>query len=72
VINSNALLIQGLSGYMKLVETAIVSVLESVEDEQTFSILAFMKDNPLGPHLDTIVRMFAQESLLKRLSLMKI
>jgi hypothetical protein len=30
---------------MKLVEIAIVSVPESIENEQTFSILAFMKDN---------------------------
>ncbi len=42
----------------------MVLVLESIEDEQTFSILTFMKDklrNKLGLHLDTIVRMFAQE-----------
>jgi hypothetical protein len=35
-----------------------------VEDEQTFSMLAFMKDklcNKLGLCLDTNVRMFAQE-----------
>ncbi len=35
-----------------------------VEDEQTFSTLAFMKDklcNKLGLHLDTIIRMFAQK-----------
>lgn len=72
VINSNALWTQRLSGYMKLVEIAIVSVPESIENEQTFSILAFMKDNWLGPYLDIIVRMFAQESLLKRLSFTKI
>jgi len=42
----------------------VVLVLEFIEDEQTFSILAFMKDklrNKLGLHLDTIVHMFAQE-----------
>ncbi len=72
VINSNALWTQRLSGYMKLVEIAIVSVPESIENEQTFSILAFMKDNWIGPYLDIIVRMFAQESLLKRLSFTKI
>jgi hypothetical protein len=55
-----------------LVEIAIVSVPESIENEQTFSILAFMKDNWIGPYLDIIVRMFAQESLLKRLSFTKI
>ncbi len=35
-----------------------------VEDEQTFSTLAFMKDklcNKLGMHLDTIILMFAQK-----------
>jgi hypothetical protein len=47
-----------------LVEIVVVLVLESIEDEQTFSILTFMKDklrNRLGLHLDTIVCMFAQE-----------
>jgi len=42
----------------------VVLVLESIEDEQTFSILTFMKDKlrkKLGLHLDTIVRMFPQE-----------
>jgi hypothetical protein len=41
-----------------------VLVFESIEDEQTFSTLTFMKDklcNRLGLHLDTIVSMFAQE-----------
>ncbi len=42
----------------------MVLVLEFIENEQTFSILTFMKDklhNKLGLHLDTIVRMFAQD-----------
>ncbi len=42
----------------------MVLVFESIEDEQTFSTLTFMKDklhNKLGLHLDTIVCMFAQE-----------
>ncbi len=49
---------------MKLAEIAMVSVLKSIEDERTSSTFAFMKDklhNRLGPHLDTIVPMFAQE-----------
>jgi hypothetical protein len=47
-----------------LAKIGVVLVLESIEDEQTFSILTFMKDklrNKLGLHLDTILRMFAQE-----------
>jgi len=42
----------------------VVSMLGSIEDEQTFFMHAFMKDklhNKLGLHLDTIVCMFAQE-----------
>ncbi len=43
---------------------AMVFVLRFVEDEQTFSMLAFMKDklhNKLGLHLDKTIHMFAQE-----------
>jgi hypothetical protein len=63
-INNNALLTQQLSEYLKLAEIMIVLVLESIEDKRTFSTFAFMKDklhNRLGPHLDTVVPMFAQE-----------
>ncbi len=43
-----------------------------VEDEQTFSILTSMKDkscNKLGLHLDTIICMFTQKFILKKVSL---
>ncbi len=42
----------------------MVLVLESIEDEQTFSTFTFMKDklrNRLSLHLDTIVPMFTHE-----------
>ncbi len=62
-INNNGLLTQQPSEYLKLVENVVVLVFKCVEDEQTFFTLAFMKDklcNQLGPHLNTIVYMFAQ------------
>jgi hypothetical protein len=49
---------------LKLAKIAVVSKLGFVEDEQTFSTLAFMKDklcNKLDVHLDTIIHMFAQK-----------
>jgi hypothetical protein len=63
-ISNNVLLTQRLSKYLKLVEIVVVSMLGFVEDEQTFSTLAFMKDklrNRLGLHLDTTLYMFAQK-----------
>ncbi len=63
-ISNNALLTQWLNKYLKLLEITVVLVLESIEDEQTFSTLTFMKNklrNRLSLHLDTIVRMFAHE-----------
>jgi hypothetical protein len=60
-INTNALFIQRLNGYLKLVDITMVSMLEYVEDERTFSTPTFMKNklhNKLGPYLDTIVCMF--------------
>jgi hypothetical protein len=63
-INNKVLFTQQVSEYLKLAEITMVSVLRSIEDEQTFSTFAFMKDklrNRLGLHLDTIVPMFAQE-----------
>jgi hypothetical protein len=50
--------------YFKLAKIMLVSILGFVEDEWTLSMFAFLKDklcNRLGLHLDTIVRMFAQE-----------
>ena len=62
-LGSNALLLSRLSEYMKVTNIAVTAVLGSVEDEQTFSTLKFMKSkvrNRLGGHLDTTMRMFSQ------------
>jgi hypothetical protein len=40
---SNAIVVDNLSKYLKLVELAIVMVLGNVEDERTFSTFNFMK-----------------------------
>ena len=53
----------GLLEYLKLAEVAIVLVLESVEDERTFSTLSFMKAklrNRLQTHLSMVVTMRGQ------------
>jgi hypothetical protein len=60
-IQSFALLVQKLNEYMKVVKIAMVMVLGSVDDERTFSNLAFMKSklhNYLTTHLDLCVHMF--------------
>ncbi len=60
-IQSSTLLVQKLSESMKVVEIAMVMVLGSMEDERTFSNLAFMKNklcNRLTTHLDLCVHMF--------------
>lgn len=49
---------------LELVEILVMLVLRFVEDECTFSMLAFMKNklrNKLEPNLDTIVWMFVQK-----------
>jgi hypothetical protein len=59
----NGLLVSRLFEYMRLAEIAITAVLGSVEDERTFSNLAFVKNkvrNRLGGHLDTTVKMYSQ------------
>ena len=63
-LSSNALISAKLSEFMKVAEIAHVQVLGSVEDERTFSSLAFLKSklrNRLTTHLDLVVRMFAQD-----------
>ncbi len=63
-ISNNVLFTQQPNEYLKLVEIAVVSTLEFVEEERTFSTHAFMKDklhNRLGLHLDTTICMFAQK-----------
>jgi len=52
-----------LSKYFKLVKITTVQVLGSMEDEQTFSTLYFMKSklrNKLNEHLHVVVRMYSQ------------
>ncbi len=49
---------------MKLVELAMVQIVDSVEDERCFFTLAFMKSklrNRLITHLPLVVCMFAQQ-----------
>ena len=63
-IEANGLLWNKLSKYMKIAELAIVTVLEYVEDERTFSTLSFMKNrlrNRLSTYLPLVVGMHAQE-----------
>ena len=63
-IETNGLLRQKLSEYLKIAELAVVTVLGSVEDERTFSTLNFMKNklrNRLSTHLPVVVGMHAQD-----------
>jgi hypothetical protein len=60
-IQFSPLLVLKLSEYIKVAEIAIVQILGSVEDERTFSNLAFMKSklhNKLTTHFNLYVRMF--------------
>jgi hypothetical protein len=62
-IQSSSLLVLKLSAYIKVAEITMVQVLCLVEDERTFSNLAFMKSklrSKLTTHLDLCVRMFTQ------------
>jgi len=62
-VGQNGLMRSRLSEFIKLSQVAICAVLGSVEDERTFSTLAYMKSkvrNRLGGHLDTCVKLFAQ------------
>ncbi len=55
---------QKLLKYHKLVKLAIVIIVSNVEDEETFSIINFMKYkfcNHLTIHLDLVVQMHARE-----------
>jgi hypothetical protein len=61
---SNAIMGQKLLKYHRLVKLAIVIVLSNVEDEETFSMVNFMKykfHNHLTIHLDLVAQMHAQE-----------
>ncbi len=61
-IQSSSLLVLKVNEYIKVAEIVMVQVLGSVEDERTFSNLAFMNNklhNKLTTHLDLCV-MFIQ------------
>jgi hypothetical protein len=63
-VGQNSLMLSRLSEWIKVAELAVTAVLGSVEDERTFSSLSFMKSkvrNRLGGHLDTCVKVYAQE-----------
>lgn len=63
-VGQNSLMLSRLSEWIKVAELAVTAVLGSVEDERTFSTLSFMKSklrNRLGGHLDTCVKVYAQD-----------
>ena len=62
-LSSNALLASKLSELLKIAEVAAITVMDSIEDERTFSTLNYMKSkvrNNLDDHLDLVVYMFGQ------------
>jgi hypothetical protein len=62
-LGSNALLASKLLEFVKIAKVATVTILDFVEDEQTFSTLNYMKSkvrNNLDDHLNLIVRMYGQ------------
>jgi len=72
---TNNLLVHGLSKFMQLAKLVIVQVINSVEDERTFSTLTFMKSklhNRLVGHLDIAICMFVEKNSLKKLILSKL
>ena len=62
-LGCNGLLLSKLSEFMRLVEIAITTVLDSVKDERTFSSLKFIKSrlrSRLEGNLDILVSVFFQ------------
>jgi hypothetical protein len=60
-IGNNALMLNRLSEFFKIADITMTTILGSVEDERTFSMLGFMKNklvNRLGGHLDICVKLF--------------
>jgi hypothetical protein len=58
----NAIMVEKLSKFMKLVEITIVMVLGNMVDKRSFSMISFTKSkfhNYLTTHLDLVVRMYA-------------
>jgi hypothetical protein len=61
---SNAIVVEKLSKFLKLVEIAIIMVFGNMEDERTFSMIRLIKSkfyNYLTTHLDLVVKMYAQQ-----------
>jgi hypothetical protein len=66
-INNNTLLTKWLSEFLKLAKIVMVSILGSVEDECTFSMLTFMKNrlhNRLDNGSNVCTKFYTQESFL--------
>jgi hypothetical protein len=64
IININTLLTKWLNEFLKLAKIVVVSIFGSMENEHIFSMFVFMKNklhNRLGPNLNIIFWMFAQE-----------
>jgi hypothetical protein len=61
-VGQNALMINQLNEFLKLMDVAITAILSSMDDERTFSTLGYMKSklcNRLGCYLDTCVKTFS-------------
>ncbi len=66
---TNNLLVHRLSKFMQLAKLVIVQVINSVEDERTFSTLTFMKSklhNRLVGHLDIAICMFVEKKFTEK------
>jgi hypothetical protein len=61
VIHASQLLFNVFPKYLKVVEIAMVHVLGSIEDEQSFNFVAFLK-NKVNNHLQLVVSMYAQKN----------
>lgn len=62
-LDASSCLTHHFSEFMKLAEVAVIHVLGSVEDERTFSSVAFLKSklrNTLSMHLELVVGMYSQ------------
>jgi hypothetical protein len=61
-VGQNALMINQLNEFLKLMDVAITAILSSMDDERTFSTLGYMKSklcNRFGCYLDTCVKTFS-------------
>jgi hypothetical protein len=58
----NAIMVEKLSKFMKLVEITIVMIIGNTIDKRSFSMISFTKfkfRNRLTTHLDLVVKMYA-------------